>query len=149
MFVEAQVSIRGTAAAVWAVVTDIAGAAAICRGIESIELLATPSRGLVGLKWRETRMLFGKPASADKWITEAVEPEYFTTRAESDGFVFVTTVRLVAEGDGVRLTSSHDSLPQTLGARIMSLPMGLFFKGVARKAILQDLEDMKAAVERR
>ena len=40
MFVEAQVSIRGTAAAVWAVVTDIAGAAAICRGIESVELLA-------------------------------------------------------------------------------------------------------------
>lgn len=31
----------------------------------------------------------------------------------------------------------------------MSLPMGLLFKGVARKALLQDLNDIKAAVERK
>jgi hypothetical protein len=30
----------------------------------------------------------------------------------------------------------------------MSIPMGLFFKGVARKALLQDLNDIKAAVEK-
>lgn len=41
--------------------------------------------GLVGLKWRETRMLFGKEATAEKWITDAVENECYKTRAESDG----------------------------------------------------------------
>ena len=28
-----------------------------------------------------------------------------------------------------------------------AIPMGLFFKGVAKKAILQDLSDIRAAVE--
>jgi len=30
----------------------------------------------------------------------------------------------------------------------MSIPMRLFFKGVIKKALLQDLNDIKAAVER-
>jgi hypothetical protein len=34
-----------------------------------------------------------------------------------------------------------------MAARLKSLPMGLF-KGVIRKAILQDLNDIKSAVER-
>ncbi len=47
------------------------------------------------------------------------------------------------------LNSSHVSEPQTIAARVMSIPMGLFFKGVAKKAILQDLHDIKAAVEQK
>jgi hypothetical protein len=47
------------------------------------------------------------------------------------------------------LTSSHDSQPQTIVTRLLSIPMGLLFKGVARKALLQDLNDIKAAVERK
>jgi hypothetical protein len=55
----------------------------------------------------------------------------------------------ISEGSGgMTLASAHDSLPQTIGAKIMSIPMGLFFKGVARKALVQDLNDIKAAVEK-
>lgn len=93
-------------------------------------------------------MLFGKPASAEKWITDAVENEFYTTRAEDGGFVFLTTHRLADGNGGVELSSSHDSQPQGFVARLMGLPM-FFFKGVAKKAILQDLNDIKAAVERR
>jgi hypothetical protein len=45
------------------------------------------------------------------------------------------------------LTETHESKPQGIGAKLMSIPMGLLFKGVARKAVLQDLRDIKAAVE--
>jgi hypothetical protein len=38
--------------------------------------------------------------------------------------------------------------PHGIVASVMSIPMRLFFKGVLRKAILQDLNDIKAAVER-
>lgn len=148
MFVEAQVTIHGSQAAAWAAITDIERAAELIRGIEKIEVLDTPAQGLVGLRWRETRILFGKPASAEKWITEATEPEAYTARAEDNGFVFTTTLRL-AERDGVlTLTSSHLSEPRTLAAKLMSIPMGLLFRGVAKKAILQDLQDIKAEVER-
>lgn len=148
MLVEAQVTIDGAKAAVWAAITDIEHAADILRGVEGIEILDRPADGLVGLRWRETRVLFGKPASAEKWITEAVENESYRTRAEDNGFVFLTTNRLAASGSGVVLTSTHESRPQSIAARLQSIPMVLF-KGTIRRALLDDLDDIRTAVERR
>ncbi len=109
MIVEAQVTINGSKAAIWTAITDIANASETISGIENIEVLERPANGLVGLKWRETRMLFGKTATAEKWITDAAEKKSYKTRAESDGFVFLSTM--------------------------------------AKKALLQDLNDIKSAVE--
>jgi hypothetical protein len=36
---------------------------------------------------------------------------------------------------------------QGIVARLVSIPMVLFFKGVAKKALLQDLNDIRSAVE--
>ncbi len=58
MLVEAQVTINGSRAAIWAAITNIENASEIISGIENIEVLEKPANGLVGLKWRETRMLF-------------------------------------------------------------------------------------------
>jgi hypothetical protein len=149
MLVEVQVTINGSREAVWAAITDIENAATFVSGIMKIEVLERPPTGLVGLKWRETRMLFGKPAAADKWITEAAENTSYKTRAEDGGFVFLSTITISEGGGGVTLTSIHDSRPQGLVAKVMSIPMRLFFKGVARKALLKDLIDIKAAVERK
>ncbi len=148
MLVEAQITINGSRAAIWAAITDIENAAKIISGILSIEILEKPASGLVGLKWRETRMLFGKPTGVDKWITEAVENEFFKTRAEDSGFVFLTTNRISEVSGGITLTSAHDSKPQGIVAKLKSMPMFLF-KGVIRKFLLQDLNDIKAAVEQK
>src|SRR5262245_8589178 len=147
MIVAAQVTINGSKAAVWAAITNIENAAEIISGIERIEVLEKPASGLVGLRWRETRMLFGKPATAEKWITEAAENEFYKTRAEDGGFVFLTTMRTSESSGGITLKSSHETKPQGLVARLQSIPLFLF-KGVIKKAILQDLNDIKAAVER-
>ena len=149
MIVEAQVTVAGSRPAIWALVSDIANGAQFIRGIEKIEVVEKAARGLVGLRWRETRILFGKPATVEKQVTQAVENESYETRAESDGFVFLTTLRLAQDGGGCTVISTHDSRPQTLRAKIMTVPMGLFFKCVIRKAILQDLNDIKSAVEKR
>jgi hypothetical protein len=62
--------------------------------------------------------------------------------------VFLTTNSISESGGGgITLTSSHDSQPQSIVKRLMLIPMGLLFKGVAKKAILQDLNDIKSAVE--
>jgi hypothetical protein len=92
-------------------------------------------------------MHFGKPATAEKWITAAAENEFYTTRAEDQGFVFLSTMRISERSGGMTLSSAHDSKPQGIVARLMSIPMGLLFKGVAKKALLQDLNDIKSAVE--
>jgi hypothetical protein len=149
MIVEAQVTINGSKAAIWAAITNIENASETISGIENIEVLEKPANGLVGLKWRETRKLFGKSATAEKWITDAAENEFYKTRAESDGFIFLTTITISESSGGITLTSSHDSQPQTIVTKLMSIPMGLLFKGVAKKALLQDLKDIKSVVEQK
>ena len=95
-------------------------------------------------------MLFGKPATAEKWITDAAENEFYKTRAEDNGFVFLSTMSISESSSGsITLTSSHVSEPQGIVAKLMSIPMGLFFKGVAKKALMQDLNDIKSAVEQK
>lgn len=148
MIVEAEVTIQGSRSAVWAAITDIEDAAEILSGVERVEVRERPAHGLVGLRWRETRILFGEPATVEKWITGAAESEYYETRAEDKGFVFVSTLRLSESPGGTTLTSTHDSRPQSLVARFFSTPMMFFFKGATKKALLQDLNDIKAAVEK-
>ena len=147
MIVEAQITINGSKAAVWAAITDIENAAKIISGIKNIEVLEKPANGLVGLRWRETRMLFGKTATAEKWITDAAENEFYKTKAEDGGFVYLTTKSISESSGGITLTESHESKPQGIVARVLSIPMGFLLKGVAKKALLQDLNDIKAAVE--
>ena len=148
MLVETQVTINGSKSAIWAAITDIENASDTISGIEKIEVLDKPANGLVGLRWRETRMLFGKPATAEKWITDAAENAFYKTRAEDKGFVFLSTMSISESSNGsMTLTGSHDSQPQGIVAKLMSIPMVLFFKGVAKKALLQDLNDIKSAVE--
>ena len=146
MIVEAQVTIQASRAAVWSAITDIEHAAKIISGIENIEILNRPPSGLVGLKWRETRTLFGKPATVEKWITDATEGECYTTRAEDGGFVFVTTKSIAETSGGMSLSESHESKPQGLVATL-SVPMLFLFKVTVKKHLLQDLKDIKAAVE--
>jgi hypothetical protein len=148
MIVEVQIIINGSRAATWAAITNIENASATIRGIDNIEILEKPAIGLVGLKWRETRTLFGKPAIAEKWITDATENEFYKTKAESQGFEYICTKRISESSGGITLTESHESRPQGIVAKLMLIPMGLLFKGVAKKAVLQDLNDIKAAVER-
>ncbi|CAN5445406.1 hypothetical protein BH09PLA1_BH09PLA1_21700 [soil metagenome] len=150
MLVEAQVTINASQPAIWAAITDIENAAEIISGIEKIEIVDRPANGpangMVGLRWRETRMLFGKPATVEKWITDAAENEFYKTKAEDGGYVFLTTLRISPSSDGMTLTGSHESKPQTFVAKL-SIPMLFLFKGVVKKAALKDLNDIKAAVE--
>ena len=146
MTVEEQITINRNKTAVWTAITDIRNTAKLISGIEKMEILNEPENGLVGLKWRETRMYFGKPSAIDKWITDAVENKFYKTRAEMDGFIFLTTMSISESGDNIRLTSLHETKSQGIIAKIKSLPM-IFFRGMLKKAILKDLNDIKTAVE--
>ncbi|MCB9165445.1 MAG: SRPBCC family protein [Flavobacteriales bacterium] len=146
MIVKTSLTINASKAAVWAATTDIANHAQLLSTVERIEVVSRPATGLVGLRWKETRMLLGKEATVEKWITQAKENEYYTTRAEQDGFVFITTNRVSGNDGSVTLTGIHETQPQGFAANMKSLPM-IFFKGVIKKAIMQDLDDVKKAVE--
>lgn len=146
MKVGAHIAISGNKTKVWMTITNIRGFQKIISGVEKIEILSEPANGLVGLKWRETRMYFGKPAAIDKWITDAVENELYKTRAEMDGFIFLTTMSISGFDGNTKLTSTHEIQSKGIIAKLKSLPM-IFFRRTLKKAILQDLTDIKIAVE--
>src|SRR5258708_29290143 len=125
MLVEVQGTINAPKEAVWAANTNIENAAEIIIGIEKIEVVEKPANGLVGLRWNETRMLFGKPAAVEKWMTDAAENEFYKTRAEDGGFVFLTTKSISESSRGITLSETHESNPQGIAAKLMSIPLVL------------------------
>lgn len=149
MQIEVGIPINGTKEAIWKVITDFDNAAETISGIEKVEVLERPQDGLVGFKWRETRTLFGKTATEEIWITDCVEQVFYKTRAESHGAIYTSTISISERESDCLLTMSFQGVPQGFFLKLLSLPMGLLFKGPTKKALLKDLQDIKAAVEQK
>ena len=148
MKMSAQVSIQGSREEIWKVITDIENCTERISGIEELEILERPESGLLGLKWRETRTMFGKTATEVMWITDVDENQSYDVRAESHGSVYESRLSIGDEGNHHVLKMDFDGQPQTLMAKLMMITMGWMFKGATEKALKQDLEDIKAAVEK-
>lgn len=71
MAIKVDVTIDGPKEEVWNVIADIENSPNTITGIEAVEILEKPNDGLVGLKWQETRTLFGRTATEIMWITDA------------------------------------------------------------------------------
>jgi hypothetical protein len=92
--------------------------------------------------------MFGKTATEVMWITDVVENESYDVRAESHGSIYESTVSIAEEGGARILRMEFGARPQNFMARLMSATMGWMFKGATEKALLKDLEDLKAAIEK-
>ena len=147
MTASAELPINASREKIWAAVTDIENSADLVSAINEIEILEKPESGLVGLKWRETRTMFGKEATEVMWVTHAEAPKYYRTRAESHGAVYISEVRIREEGGQQILEMGMSAEPQSLMAKIFSPIMGLFMKGSIEKAFLEDIKDIKAKLE--
>ena len=147
------VAVAVTAAAprevVWSVVSDIENAASTISAIDSVEVLERPANGLVGLKWRETRTLFGKSATETMWITDAEERSHYATEARSHGSVYRTTLRLRDAGIGTRIEMTFSAEAVSLGARVLSFLLRPIMRRSIANALQGDLEQVRAAAEAR
>ena len=142
-----QVQINADKAAIWHAITDIDHCEQMIEGIINVEVLNKPTDGIVGLKWKETRVMFGKEADETMWITEAVDNQYYATRAENHGAVYLSKL-VITEADGqVFLTMSFTAEPQTFMAKVLSFLMAPMMKGSMNKMLAKDLADIKAFVE--
>ena len=148
MKIKSKVSIKGRKEDVWHAITDIEGSVEMISAIESIEILEKPESGILGLKWKETRPMFGKEATEIMWITDVKENEYYQTRAENHGAVYISRLEINEVGQETKLTMGFEGEAQSFGAKIMSFLTGFMFKGATEKALKQDLIDIKAFVEK-
>ena len=149
MKLEVSVSIDSTPQDIWQVITDFQNCHKYISAIESIEVLNQPSSGLVGFKWKETRTMFGKEATEIMWITESKENEYYQTRAESHGSIYISRLSISQESGHCQLIMSFTGEFVTLTAKILGNTLGRLFIGATKKALLGDLEDIKTYIEAR
>jgi len=148
MNVTVDIEIQKPQEAVWAAITDIENCPDFISEIIDLKILNKPENELVGLKWQETRTMFGKEATETMWITEAVENQYYCTRAESHGSVYRTKLSLnETNNNNTLLTMTFSAEAQSLLIKIISAIMSVFIKGSMKKALLKDLEDIKKHVE--
>ena len=91
--------------------------------------------------------MFGKEATEIMWITESVENEYYATRAESHGSVYISRLALRESPNGSELSMSFSGEATSLTAKILSAMMGVFISGSIKKALQKDLMDIKQYLE--
>ncbi len=133
---------------VWAAITQLDNAAHMISAIADLKVLNQPQDTLVGLKWQETREMFAQKSTETMWITEALENEYYCTRAESHGSVYITKLALTQIGENTKLTMSFAAEAQSWGVKIISACMGVLIKSSMKKALYRDLLDIKNFLEK-
>ena len=145
----ASVTVRERVAAppaeVFAIYADIGRAAERIDGIDRVEVL-TPGRVGVGTRFRETRTMFGKEATEEMEFSAFEPPDGYTVRCESHGTLYVSRFDFVPVGDETEVRVHFDARPQSLFAKLMS-PLAFLMTKTVRKAMTQDLSDLKRFVE--
>ncbi len=147
MQVSTEISINANKAAVWKAITDIENSARMISSINRVEVIDKPAATLAGLKWKETRTLFGKEATETMWVTELKEHEYYATRAENHGSVYITKRSLNESNNSTLLTTTFEGMPQTTTARLLSFLMSPLIKSSIRKTLAKDLQEIKNYIE--
>ncbi|TYK66883.1 SRPBCC family protein [Colwellia echini] len=132
---------------VWAAITDIANSANMISAIIDLTVLKQGDDDLIGFKWSETREMFGKEATETMWITDCEHEQYYCTRAENCGAIYLTTMSVTGVEDQCVLTMTFTGTADSIFIRAMSNIMGFFMKNSMTKMLKQDLQDIKTFVE--
>lgn len=132
---------------VWKAITDIENCSNMVTGIIALKVIHKPKVGLVGLKWTETRQMFGKDCDETMWITDAVDEHYYSTRAESHGAIYTSKLAVEENAGKTTLSMSFSSTSHSFFVRLMSSLMSVFIKKSMIKMVQADLEDIKNFVE--
>ncbi len=142
-----EVKINGAKESIWNIISDIKNSEKNISGIQKIEILKEATDGIIGLKWRETRTMFGKEAAEDMWITHSEPNSYYKTRAESHGAVYLTTMKIEEKDNSCILSMNFESESVSFVAKIMNVVFGGMMKKSTEKALLEDLNDINNIVE--
>ncbi len=132
---------------VWKAITNFENCPSYISAIMSLEILEQPENTLKGFKWKETREMFGKEATETMWITDYTENEFYQTRAESHGSIYISKMAIEETDGKSKLTFSFTGEAISFFAKIMSALMSSMMKKSLDKSMMKDLEDIKAYLE--
>lgn len=135
---------------VWDVLTDIPGASRTLSGVISVEIL-TNKPYEPGLRWRETRKMFGIKATEEMMVVESEPPGATRIVAENGGTEYITifTITPDATGSTLRMRFSAETAHAPAASRVVMALMGGLAERSTRKSMEQDLADIATEAERR
>lgn len=140
--------VAAPAARVWGIMTDLDRSPDVLSAVTRVERLDGGSTFGVGTRWKETREVFGKEATEEMAVT-AVEPgRSYVVEADSRGAHYRSTMGVEPLDDArSRLYLSFGAEPEGLGGQILAATVGRLFRGVTRRMLRRDLDDIAAAAE--
>ena len=146
MKVSVSETISGPVQTVFDAVSDVTNAADLISGLDKVEILSDVKTGK-GLRWRETRVMFGKESTEEMEITVFDPPNFYRSEARSHGMIYLTntTFREIDENT-TEVTVAFTGTPVSLVAKLMT-PIGLLFSGSLKKSLRADLLDLKRSIE--
>ncbi|WP_084106654.1 SRPBCC family protein [Demequina sp. NBRC 110056] len=135
-------------AAVWKVITDLDNAPKVMANIVKVERLEGEGYE-VGVKWRETRRMFGKEETEEMWVAAIDELRSTTVAAEMGSTTYRTVFRCEPSSLGTTLhvDFSADTGNSSLGQRLAWAVFGKMGMKATEKALVQDLDDIAKAAE--
>lgn len=125
-------------------VADIANFQAAIPAIVQVDFLSEVRRG-VGTRFRETRRMGKRLATAELEVTEYIPQQRVRLLSDAGGTIWDTVFTVQATGGGAtELTMVMEARPYKLAARLFT-PL---IKGMIRKHIERDMDAVKAYCER-
>lgn len=140
------IEIRASKEDIWTFIVDHRKWVENIKAIIAVEVI-DQSTTFLGFKWKETRVMFGKEADETMWVTDVSENNFYKTRAESHGSIYITTVTIEEKDGYCILTQEFDGQPQKMIGKIMMGIMGGMMRKSTEKALYDDLLDIKNFIE--
>ena len=156
MKIDCKLPVNASKEAIWAIIADYEHMEENITAITKVDILERPTSkdSLVGLKWTETRTMFGQEATETMWVTESIPNQYYQTRAESHGAIYISRMYISTEKkeDGTEqnfVGMGFDGEARSFCSKVMMFLMGWMMVNATKEALMKDLEDIKALAERK
>ena len=91
--------------------------------------------------------MYGKEADETMWVTDGLANQFYQTRAESHGAIYVSRFEIDDQGDYCVLTMSFEGTAVSFGAKFFNFVFAGMMKKSTVKELDKDLQDIKKAVE--
>ncbi len=126
--------------------TDLEGIESTIAGIKSIEVLEGSAKMEKGTTWKETRVMFGKEASETMSVTHIEPNKSYVVEAASHGMKYRSTYDFAFDGGVTTVHMEFSGTPVTFSAKLFSI-LGFLFAGATKKALKNDMLDLKRVAE--
>ena len=127
---------------VFATVADIANYAKAVDTITAVEFIGEKRRG-VGTRFRETRLMKGRPQTTELEVTEFAENDHVRMVSDAGGTIWDTVFQVRADKGATELSMRMEARPYRLLARIFN-PL---IRGMVVRAVESDMDAVRRHCE--